>query len=379
MSFEDERQTTVGFEDLMAEEDEVFTRETTLRTGINQSRIVERERKPAENPNAVRWLFNPFEVIDLRNEGASCGIHYLENVVFNSVKSIQANTAKADAVLLPGEGHRAENYDQFPRTALMISLELCNKNGDKGVIDLNLNGMSPDEANFINTTLFGDEVVCSFDVNNPDFPVPVLPNLLETMDLNLRQFGASDATPTLKTQLATVARDIRRSVGLAIRYARARINEAQKRLLDEKSPNRSLSASEQRCYLALGEEIPNQMPFLTRSAAQGVNTNGLNEQALATAVAAGVAAVYQAQGQIPAPQPTTTPTIPMSAPTGIGNSDLSQSSTAEFTTPNFEVEESDIDEAESVRYCAATTAGGGQCSKKALDGSDFCGHAAHNK
>lgn len=296
---EQEFNTTAGIEDLLNEEEEsgeFVQQPVRLKTGIGGNQIEEPPMVKGQDPNATRWLFNPFEVIDLRNEPTSCGMDYLRNVVFNRVKSLDVNIGKSfnDTNQLPNTAHNPDNYNRFARTALMIANELANKNGDKGVIEVTeLLGQSERMAADLNTLLFGDEVVCVIDINNPEHPCPVLPTLLETLEANVKQNSAG-LDPAAKGTVLAIAKKVRESIALGMRNARTRIDEAQKRLLDEKNPNRNLSMAEKRCYLALGEQIPDQMPFLTRTAAQGFQQPaGVSGDAIAKAVVAGVQAAMQ--------------------------------------------------------------------------------------
>lgn len=315
---------------MAAEEEENFSGRTSLRSGAKGNLEDTRPMTAGENPNAIRWLFNPFEVIDLRNEPTSCGMPYLENIVFNRVKSLDVNVGKSfeDTNQLPGTSHNPENYNNFARTSYMIARELCGKHGDKGVIEISeLTGYDDDTPANLNTLLFGDEIECAVDLNNPDFPVPNLPNLLEVLEANAAGFKRLDAGT--REIVTVIARNVRQSIALAIRYARARIDEAQKRLLDEKNPNRTLSAAEKRCYLALGEEIPNQMPFLTKS-----KTNP--ENLVATAVAAGVQAAL-----------AVLPQDYRSAPTAQASENFAPGPPpAPAAAPDFSVDEGDVEQAE---------------------------------
>lgn len=314
-----EYSATASIEDLLAEDDvEVLSGQpTSIRTGVGGATIADPQQQRGFDPNATRYLFNPFEVIDLQNEGSSCGMPFLANVVFNRVKSIRTAVAKTDAYNLPtmpgdnSGSHNPNNYEASQRTAWMIALELTNKHGDKGVIDIaDLTGQPEDVVARVNEFLFGSEISCVVDVNNPDHPVPVLPVLLETLDRNVRQH-LNDVDVESRALVTSVARQVRDSIQLAIRNARTRIGIAQDRLLDTKNPNRTFSHAEERCYLALGQEIPNQLPYLTESASQTMGgRNTLDVAAIAQAVAAGVSAAQ-------APRPLDMATASVSMKTGM--------------------------------------------------------------
>jgi hypothetical protein len=287
----DELDGTATFEDLLAEE-EFITEKPVIKAGISGNTKPEAQKTQGKNPNLTRWVFNPFEIIDLRNEPTSCGMDFLENVTFNKVKSLdlkQPNNSHLE--LAAGQAdptsiaYDETNYKKVPRTATMIADELCNKNGDKGVVDIStLVGQDDEVAERLNVLLFGNDIPCVLDLNDPERPCPVLPTLLEVMEANVKSLAGLDEGT--KDNVVKTAKLCRESIALAMRNARARINDAQKRFLDEKNPNRKLSPAEERCYLALGEEIPNQMPMLTKSA---VN-NGIDANTITKAVIAGVQA-----------------------------------------------------------------------------------------
>lgn len=335
--------TSVGLAELLSEEEEDFSpRPTSIRTGVGGNRAVPKTQQPAANPNAPRFLFNPFWIIDLRNEGVGCGFPYLENVIFNQVKSLDVQAAKTNAYDLPGVGHNPENYDTQRRTALMIASELTSKHGDKGVIDIApLLGESEENAGDMNVLLFGDEVRCIEDPNNDDRPCPVLPTLLEQLDANMRRVRASDMAEGDKEAVRKTGTLVRQAIVLGMRTAVAHIDNAQKRLLDEKSPNRYLSHAEQRCYLALGREIPNTMPFMTQTDARNINRGGgeIDFEAIGRGVAAGMAQAAVVGGAPPpAPVFEPLPNVP----------DLETISSENFERDtSFEVDETDIEEAES--------------------------------
>lgn len=303
---------SAGIEDLLAEEEEVFINEPVrMKTGTGQNIVEDRPVNEGIKPNATRWLFNPFDVIDLRNEGASCGIFYLENVVFNKIKTINIHMSNGSPFDLAASNHydpqnmthNPDAYQPAPRTALMIASELIGKHGDKGVIEITgLLDQTDETAGNLNALLFGDEVVCVSDINNPEHPCPVLPNLLESLDANVRENikGLDKTTADVVLQTARQCRD---AINLALRNARVRVDEAQKRILDENSPNRTLSYAEQRCYLALGEEIPNVMPLITKSVVAKAGQSqpaAIDSEALGRGIAAGLAAagVQQAPPQV---------------------------------------------------------------------------------
>lgn len=369
----DEYNSTASMEDLLAEEEEIFSNEpVSIKTGVAGNSEEFRPKADTVRENARRWLFNPFEMIDLRNEPTSCGISYLDNVVFNRIESIDVKVGKTDAYDLPGSKHNPDNYDNFKRTSLMITNELCGKNGDKGVVEI-LGLLGEDEADTasLNILLFGDKVECAFDAENPDHPCPVLPSLLESLDANV-QSAVKDMDAETRSVVIATAKQVREAISLAMRNARTRIDEAQKRLLDESNPNRNLSIAEKRCYLALGQEIPNMMPFLTPRAASGFNQPQNAQQIDYEALGRGVAAGMQGHAAVAG---TATPAR-AGAATGVATA---PAPVTEPPATGFEVGEADLGETENVKMCAAANGKGEPCKNKAEEGSDFCRVPAHSQ
>lgn len=366
----------VTLEDLLEQEEETFGNvPVNLATGIGGNVEPDVTRTIDNDPNAVRWVFNPFEIVDVSNKPASSGFIFLRNVIFNKVKSLKINVGKSydDSNFDPlNPMHSDGNYDKFDRTAHMISRELEEHYGDKGVVEISeLTGQDDDTAANLNVLLFGTEVVCVVDPNNTEHPCPVLPNLLETLEANVRANVAGLDAETKATVIAVATR-LRTSIGTALKNCRTRIDYAQKRILDEKDPNRTLAPAEQRCYLALGEEIPNVMPFTTRSNSMGLNqpqTAGIDSEALGRGIAAGLASAGI----------TPTPAIVEQAKT--------VAETVHVPTSDFSVTEDDIAEnatsdeeanqAMGVKMCAALTGKGQPCKNKAEPDSDFCKVPAH--
>lgn len=296
-----EESVYTNFNDLMAEEDDLSIKEAVnlkmeIAGNVKPDPVVDKEGR---DPHATRWLFNPFEIVDLRNVGESCGFPYLRNVVFNKVKTIQTRIRANDHLNIAsnpaGSADNDSNYTRFARTAAMISDELTGKYGGVGVVEIKaLEGAEDEDAQALLSTLFGDQIECVVDPNNEDHPCPVLPELLETMAANVQNVPAES-----KAYVVKAATDVRRAVTEAMKYARTRIKEAQDRLNDEKSPNRTLADSEERCYLALGEEVPNQMPFLTKSASDRMNQT-IDSKALGSAIAEGLKGVIGGAAAAPA-------------------------------------------------------------------------------
>lgn len=345
----------VGFEDLAAmdEELEIAAGPATIRTGMAKSIVQTVRRQDGFNPNAVRYLFNPFEVIDCTNLSAPTGFLYLPNIYFQEVKSIPTKVIPPDpfdlpkAVAAPGSlEHEESTYVKVVRSAWAIASEMVEQHGDKGVIIVQpLTGQEDEETvAAVNQTLFGEEVACIVDVHNPDFPCPVLPLLLENMEVNYATFLKENHGTAEAELLGQVAKLARTSLNLAIRNARARIADAQKRIMEEKNPNRTYSPAEQRCFLALGEEVPNQTPFVTKSMAAAVNGSGIDPVALGRGIAEGFAR-HGVQPVAEAPQKAVS-TIP-NVPTSMATGGKSNAAPAGKTAPSFDVDETDIEEVET--------------------------------
>lgn len=280
--------------------------DVSLKTGVNVGDVPKLSMKADETrPNVTRWVFNPFAVVDLTNESAAFSVPFLNNVIFNKIESIPTRTQSHkpfDFNLTVGPSGDGAEYTKIDRTAYQQAGDIIDKHGEKGVVILSdLFDYSEEDAAELNTLLFGSEIPCKVDLNNERFPCPVLPNLLEVLQTNAneaigiaRRQGQGKDADTIKS----VAEEVRSAIGTAIKYARASIADAHNRFLDEKNPNRKFSPAEERCFIALGEEIPNQLPFITKSQAASAG-QGIDSEALGRGIAAGLADAGLSQPVIP--------------------------------------------------------------------------------
>lgn len=312
-------------------------RDTSLKTGVNVGDVPKLTKKDADTrPNAVRWVFNPFAVIDLTNESAAFSVPFLRNVIFNKIESIptRSHTHKSfDWNALPGPGRSDAEYDRIDRTSYQQAGDLTSRHAEKGVQVLaKLFDATEEDAAELNTLLFGSEIPCKEDIHHDNFPCPVLPNLLEVLQQN-----ANEAIRVARQQeqgaeadlIKSTAEEIRDAIGRAIKFARASISDAQARFLDEKNPHRKFSPAEERCFIALGEEVPDQLPLITRKAAAGVG-QGIDSAALGRGIGEGLAA-----------QGVTLPSVAVAeAPTVVG------ATASEIVEKiSFEVTDADLDAA----------------------------------
>lgn len=294
--------------------------EVILKTGVTVGDVPSLTKKDqSTRPNAVRWTFNPgVAVVDLTNESASYSVPFLGPIAFNKIQSIPTRVQAHkpfDMNLVPGPGGEDAEYDRIDRTSYQQAKDLEDKHSEKGVQILSQLFDAPDEdAAALNSLLFGSTIPCRPDPNNDRFPVPVLPNLLELLHKNataaIRNARADGAAADAEL-IKSTAEELRDAIGRGIKWARAMIRDAQERFLDEKNPNRKFSALEERCYLALGEEIPDQLPLTTKArAAAGHGNVSIDSEALGRGVAAGLASAGVTIGQTQAPAETPAADIP---------------------------------------------------------------------
>lgn len=237
-----------------------------LQTGIAQAQTIGGARQQQIDLNATRFLFNPFDVIDLRN-GYPTGHSFLDNGKFIAIDTIYRyvsnamakRSGKADG---NDNGHNKGLYTTEARYAAHIAGELLDRYSTKGVVEVKV---TKENAARIAQSVLGESIPVEFDPNNPDHPCPVIPAWLERIHKNVKNAPRNEDWDTV----VRVAEEVKKALNTALNYCQQVTNTAKATLLDAKAVNRSFSPHDIRCFIASGEEIPNELPFLTKSQNQG--------------------------------------------------------------------------------------------------------------
>ena len=255
---------------------------------------------PQQDPNTQRWLFNPFRFI--KNEDVAPVGHTefeggrfipVKNFTFNSPLSGmtssgapigQGATGIAGNELRHHDTHHvggAKAGDRYiTRSAYQIADELTARHAEVGLMQITaLFGVTDDETvNLMNRALISQGLEYVSDPNLPEHPVP---NLVKLEQFLLTE-GAARArvldNGDSPVKAGKMVAEVLASVRQAIAHCRAVTHKAIEVVSNRtKGYTHAYDAYQQRCFLALGEEIPSNIPFVTNNQNQ---SNALVNEAL---------------------------------------------------------------------------------------------------
>lgn len=337
---------------------------SNLQGGVAASQTVDFARQRVIDVNKTRYLFNPFEFIDLRN-GAPCGHAYLNNGQFIQIDTVHRLVTNAIAKR-SGKDDGTNNthdrglYHPEPREAIFIASDLTNRYAEKGVVEIQ-SIQNAQEADMLAKLVLGSPIPASDDLNNPQHPVPVIPAWLEQIDRNVRNAVTelrNAGENTIADKVTACASEVRAALATATLYCQRATNAARERISDAKSVNRFFDAHEKRCLLALGEEIPNELPLLTSS------QNA--EKDIDAKVTSAVEKVFSAIADKISPVQQAVQTV-------------AQASPAPVVTTNWAKEQTEVYTEEDARIhaglaCSEKTAKGSACKNKPLENGRCASH-----
>ena len=245
----------------------------------------------AVSPHAVRWLWNPFAYVDVSDRPVSGYLH-LKAGQFIPI------TTQAERIPEPGQifgvsspgkrfGENGEHigtagadpngarYITQNRSAYKIANELADAYTDKGVqiIGSLTNVSNPQAVSQIYNELLREGLVFAQDQKHPDYPVPNL----SLFDNHLRNVALpkARAMEIEGVKPADVIADVIKSVEQAIAHCRGVTDEARRAIANNLPGfSKSFDAYQKRCFLALGEPVPNDLGEMW-----GQQTNGTNGSA----------------------------------------------------------------------------------------------------
>jgi hypothetical protein len=253
--------------------------------GFSNAAIPLQQDPNAISPNAIRWMFNPFAYINV-SERPTTGHQHLGAGVFIPITSQphnvalpnqpaltpQARYAISDDMSKQWSGLSSESapppgYRQEIRSAYAISNELEDAYSDKGLRVLpsltkfdNMAGVAA-----IHQTFVADGLTYSDDPYQPNFPVPNLVKLEEYL-VKVATPNAQKVASDLEVSPTAVISDILVAVRTALQTCRNVTRDA-KRVVANKTVGyvHAFDAWQSRCFLALGEKVPSDLPFISES------------------------------------------------------------------------------------------------------------------
>lgn len=244
---------------------------------------------PAQNPSTPRWLFNPFAYIRLEdrpNTGhasfeAGCFYPIQNKPNPYSISGITQSgmpSGKGTAVMTVA---RESNGDHIApsqsadirfemRSAYAIADELTAAYADKGLMEIPaLFGVTDFESvNLFDKALFQPGLKYRQDSFLPEHPVPDLirfERYLRTEGISAARI-LDEANPESTIKAVALVSDVLKSVAQGIKYCREVTGHA-KQVVANKTTGyiHSFGAHHSRCFLALGEDVPSDIPFVAPS------------------------------------------------------------------------------------------------------------------
>jgi hypothetical protein len=246
-------------------------KQNTLNSGLAVGSDKPAPHTSETDARLIRYLFNPFVIADLRSLSVAVGHDYLPNGVFIKIDAVEIRQAVHDPHSAPSPlaGRRDGAYEFITRQPGAIAAELLEIYAGSGVVEIAaLRSMDNDEfLGKVTNRIFGKTIPSRTDVYETDFPVPVLPLWFENIEANSRVLIAEKelSDKELADFLKKVLSELKTSFRTAIAYAKGLTQGANARMLDPNNRNKQLNPLERRAYLALGEDIPDQMPTVSRS------------------------------------------------------------------------------------------------------------------
>lgn len=203
----------------------------------------------------VRYVFNPYIVADCRDFLAPVGYDYLPNGAFIKLDRILDNVNTGDVYAHPLSGTKNNKVSHIRQPGQIFN-DLMSRFGGAGLTELTSLRDFEDEREVakLSETVLGLNIPSNTDVYNSDMPVPILPLWYESILENIKTAEQKEGV-----NLRKLHADLQTAFKQAIKHAQDAVDEANGRLLDPKASDKTLSQLERRAFLALGQEIPEQL------------------------------------------------------------------------------------------------------------------------
>lgn len=267
---------------------DIFTDDEPRQSRMSASLAVARDDIPVtpirDDFRQTRYLFNPFIIADLRDMVAPVGHAYLRNGQFIKISQVSNYRRPTDMDDLQASplsaltGHDANLYNVERRQPGHITAELIavfTEGGvSAGVSEIKaLRGVDDDEfVKKMTVWILGEDIPVTADIYNDQFPCPNLRAWFEQIEANTRALESKFSEDRQAVALVRgIFSDLQISFRLAIQYANTKKAEALENMLDPDSKNKRFTPLQRRAFLALGEQIPDQMPFKTSAEVNRAN------------------------------------------------------------------------------------------------------------
>lgn len=218
-----------------------------------------------------RYFFNPWMVCETRSLAAPVGYQFLPNGQIITVKAVTERRTPPDYSYqsIPTPYDRVGNPYLNTRQPGHIANDLILNYSAHGVTELTaLRGIDDDAAIAgISKKVLGENVPVKVDIFFEDHPCPVLPLWMERIEENVNAAVEHYRdSPDAVKMVTNVARNIRDAFSRARTAAKNLTDAAQSRMLQPNAANKKFDALERRAFIALGMDIPDQLPTVTANA-----------------------------------------------------------------------------------------------------------------
>lgn len=218
-----------------------------------------------------RYFFNPWMVCETRSLAAPVGYQFLPNGQIITIKAVTERRTPPDYSYqsIPTPYDRGGNPYLNTRQPGHIANDLILNYSAHGVTELTaLRGIDDDAAIAgISKKVLGENVPVKVDIFFEDHPCPVLPLWMERIEENVEAaLNHYQDSPDAVKMVTNVAKNIRDAFSRARTAAKNLTDAAQSRMLQPNAANKKFDALERRAFIALGMDIPDQLPTVTASA-----------------------------------------------------------------------------------------------------------------
>ncbi len=248
---------------------------------------------------AIRWLFNPFAFVNISDRPVS-GHAFLKAGIFIPIQNqSQLIALPNQPALSPGssfavgdDGSRIRaglahgivdppGYRSEIRTAYAIANEIADAYTDRGVQILAPLTKFDDFATVdaLHKAFVAPGLVYALDPYQPEYPVPNLIALEKYLMTSAAKDARSFSDPTLDVDPSALVADILTSVRTALALCRNVTREA-KRVVANKTLGyvHAFDAYQGRCFIALGEDVPSDLPFVSDSGHMSAAGTGAGDE-----------------------------------------------------------------------------------------------------
>ena len=244
-----------------------------METGVSTPDTGFGETPVSQDLKEIRYVFNPYAVCNLEALSSPTGYRTLPIGEFVKIETVVQQLAVPNYSYVPQAPHSTQDYEKITRYPGQIIGDFLTNFSNVGVREITVL-RTEDEDNFVKgltREILGSNIPTQIDAAYEDTPCPNLPVWFQAIEANYMSLLDRNKTNPQKTALLkALFKDVRESFRAALKSANDIAEEATRRVRNTED-KRPFDARERRAFLAIGEEIPNQSPLVTKSANNNAN------------------------------------------------------------------------------------------------------------